>query len=177
MIQWARKTERIYYHLDYSQTFKWISTHFYYFLEKRETRSLLALSVSRRLRFWELLGSIFDDLGGFLAVRLNIKKPWKTICFWRFFEGLGSRMEAKSKKIWPGWPCWVQVGLSWAILAASWAVLEDVGSKMERNGAIRSAKRSHQRLPDGKGAHPPVVFDTGLGSLVPTIHRLQLLRS
>jgi len=27
------------------------------------------------LVFWELLGSIFDDLGGFLAVRLNIKKP------------------------------------------------------------------------------------------------------
>ena len=26
-------------------------------------------------RFWELLGSIFDDLGGFLAARLNIKKP------------------------------------------------------------------------------------------------------
>ena len=29
-------------------------------------------------RFWELLGSIFDDLGGFLAVRLNIKKLSKT---------------------------------------------------------------------------------------------------
>ena len=25
--------------------------------------------------FWELLGSIFDDLGGFLVVRLNTKKP------------------------------------------------------------------------------------------------------
>ena len=67
----------------------------------------------------------------------------------------------------------LQVGLSWAILAASWAVLGDVGSKIERNGAIRSAKRSHQRLPNGKGAPPPVVFDPGLGSLVPTIHRLQ----
>ena len=32
-------------------------------------------------RFWELLGSIFDDLGGFLAVRLNIKKPLKTLSF------------------------------------------------------------------------------------------------
>ena len=29
-------------------------------------------------RFWELLGSIFDDLGGFLVVRLNTKKPSKT---------------------------------------------------------------------------------------------------
>ena len=68
---------------------------------------------------------------------------------------------------------WLQVGLSWAILAASWAVLGDVGNKMERNGAIRSAKRSRQRLPDGKYRPPPVVFDPGLGSLVPTILRLQ----
>ena len=35
-------------------------------------------------------------------------------------------------------------------MVASWAVLGDVGSKMERNGAIRGAKTSHQRLPNGK---------------------------
>ena len=50
-------------------------------------------------RFWELLGSIFDDLGGFLAVRLNIKKLLKTKCFSMFFKELGSRMEAISAKI------------------------------------------------------------------------------
>ena len=62
-------------------------------------------------RFWELLGSIFYELGGFFAVRLNNKKPWKTNGFRKFFEGLGSRMESKSKKIWPRRPCWVEVRL------------------------------------------------------------------
>ena len=50
-------------------------------------------------RFWELLGSIFDDLGGFMAVRLNIKNPSKTNCFSMFFDDLGSRMEDISAKI------------------------------------------------------------------------------
>ena len=51
------------------------------------------------VRFGELLGPIFDDLGGFLAVRLNIKKLLKTIGFSLFFDDLGSRMEAISAKI------------------------------------------------------------------------------
>ena len=63
--------------------------------------------------------------------------------------------------------------MSWAILAASWAVLGDVRAKMVRNEAIRSAKRSHQRLPDGKRSPPSDGNRPGLGPLVPTIFRLQ----
>ena len=59
----------------------------------------------------------------------------------------GSQIEENLAKMAMLIPSWAVL---WAILAASWAVLGDVGSKMERNGAIRSAKRSHQRLPDGK---------------------------
>ena len=82
MIQWARKTEGIYYHLDYSQTFKWISTHFYYFLEKRETRRLLALSVARRIRFWE-------HFGPFWQMRGASKNLLKNCSFCKVFHALG----------------------------------------------------------------------------------------
>ena len=50
----------LYYHFDYTQSLKRISNHFYYFLEKRDTRSLLALSVSRRLRFGEPLSRFWE---------------------------------------------------------------------------------------------------------------------
>ena len=53
---------------------------------------------------WKLLGSIFDDLGCFLGVRLHNKKPYKNLVFLTFFAGLGSRMESKSKNIWSRWP-------------------------------------------------------------------------
>ena len=77
-----------------------------------------------------------------------------------FFEDSGSSMDAKSKKIWPSWLCCFQVGLSWTILAASWVVLGDVGSKIERNGATRSAKESQ----DGAQEAAKCCQDGDLGS-------------
>ena len=47
----------------------------------------------------EALGSIFNDVGGFLVVRLNTKKPPKTDGSRTFLEDVGSRVEAKSEKI------------------------------------------------------------------------------
>ena len=35
-----------------------------------------AAKVAISVPFWKLLGSFFDDLGGFLAVRLNSKKEF-----------------------------------------------------------------------------------------------------
>ena len=54
---------------------------------------------------WDLLGSTFDHLRSFLDVKLHIEKPLKTSGFHRFFVGLGSRVEAKSEKIWSRWQC------------------------------------------------------------------------
>ena len=115
-------------------------------------------------RCWKLLGPISDDFGGFLAVRLNIKKHEKPYVFKRFLKVWGPEWKPNRRRssqdgyVESKLGClgrsWLQVGLSWAILVASWAVLGDVGSKMERNGATRSAKRSRQRLPDGKHALP-----------------------
>ena len=64
-------------------------------------------------------------------------------------------------------------------MGASWAALGDLGRKMERNGAIRSAKMSHQRFPDGKDRGGWVVNLTLCGPYplrgVPTTHTLLLL--
>ena len=69
-------------------------------------------------------------------------------------------MDAIWKKIWPSWLCCFQVGLSWTILAASWVVLGDVGSKLERNGDTRSAKKSQ----DGAQEAAKCCQDSDLGS-------------
>jgi len=45
-------------------------------------------------------GIDFSHFRGFGDVRVHIKKHGKTFGFWRFFEGLGSTMAAKAKKIW-----------------------------------------------------------------------------
>ena len=129
-------------------------------------------------RFWELLGSIFDDLGGFLAVRLNIKKPLKNVCFfqcflkiwgpeWKTYRRKSDQDGQFESKLGCLGRSWLQVGLSWEMLGARW-------SAMERLGAPRGAARGSQT---GRPHPHKVVIDPGLGSLVPIIHKLQLLRS
>ena len=50
---------------------------------------------------------------------------------------------------------------------ASWAIFGNVGSKMERNGAIRSAKMSHQRPPKREEPGGGGGKSTGLGPTKP----------
>ena len=77
-------------------------------------------------RFWELLGSIFDDLGGFLAVRLNIKNLEKLYvfnCFLKVWDperkphrrksGQEGHVQSKLRCLGRSW---LQVELSWKML-------------------------------------------------------------
>ena len=94
--------------------------------------------------------------------------------FWGGFEvGNGSQIEENPAKM--------------DMLSPSWAVLGDLGCKLgflgrcwEQPGARRSDKERQEEPPEAPRREVPRGGEgnrRGFGSLVPTIHKLQLLRS
>ena len=85
--------------------------------------------------FGVLLGRFGEHFGAIWANKRKIKKPWKTLGFYWFFEDSGG----------PGEQFWTNLALCWAMLGHLGAILEQLGDKMSAKSANMSQHGAQER--------------------------------